>query len=257
MEIEIHGIKTRVEIKGEGPSILLLHGWGARLETFHPFMEAFKEKFQVVAFDFPGFGQTALPNSVWGVKEYAAFTMALIEKCALKNPVLIGHSFGGRVIIELMGNRMLQASKIILVDSAGIRPRRKFRYYFKVGLFKTVKHVLQFPLWGDRTKPIMEKARNFFGSTDYKSANPLLRKIMVKVVNQDLRHLLPHIAVPALLIWGSEDQDTPLRDAKIMEKMIPDAGLVVFEGAGHFSYLEKAGNFHVVANQFLKDLIME
>lgn len=72
------------------------------------------------------------------------------------------------------------------------------------------------------------------------------------MVNEDLIDLLPKIKAPTLLIWGDQDQETPLSFARTMEKKIPDAGLVVFPGAGHFSYLDRPNDFAVIINDFLK-----
>jgi pimeloyl-ACP methyl ester carboxylesterase len=79
-----------------------------------------------------------------------------------------------------------------------------------------------------------------------------MRQTFVKVVNQDLRGYLPQITAPTLLVWGDEDKDTPLEHGRIMEKEIPDAGLVVFNGAGHYSYLDKLNDFNVIAAKFFE-----
>ncbi|MDE5970359.1 MAG: alpha/beta hydrolase, partial [Muribaculaceae bacterium] len=78
------------------------------------------------------------------------------------------------------------------------------------------------------------------------------RAIMSKVVNEDLCHLMPKISAPTLLIWGENDTATPLSDAKKMERLIPDAGLVSFPGCGHYSFLDNPGQFAAVLNSFLK-----
>jgi pimeloyl-ACP methyl ester carboxylesterase len=252
MKVTIKGLTTNYEISGEGKEILMLHGWGARIESFKPLVDYFSQFFKVVTLDFPGFGKTSTPKEVWGIEDYSDFTAEFIGKLGIKNPILLGHSFGGRVIIHMLGNNKIEAEKVILVDSAGIKPRRNLYYYLKVYSFKLVKNVLLFPLWSKKTQDLLNKARDFFGSKDYKNSDGILRSIMVKVVNEDLKRFLPHIDVPTLLIWGEMDQATPLRDGKLMEKKIPDAGLVVLAGAGHFSYLDRPNEFIVIVHHFLK-----
>ena len=80
-----------------------------------------------------------------------------------------------------------------------------------------------------------------------------MRGTLVRIVNEDLRSLLPQVRVPVLLIWGDKDTETPLADGQLMERMIPDAGLVVFEGAGHYAYLEQAARFCTIVTVFLRD----
>lgn len=105
----------------------------------------------------------------------------------------------------------------------------------------------------DKYNKIREKVLGKFGSRDYKDSPEVLRKTMSTILNEDLTSLLPNIKVPTLLIWGEEDTATPMRDAKIMEKNIPDAGLVSYKGAGHFSYIDKLGNVLAVLDKFLEN----
>ena len=90
------------------------------------------------------------------------------------------------------------------------------------------------------------------GSADYRSASEGMRRTMVRCINEDLTSLLPEIPVSTLLIWGSADTATPLSDGRLMEKTIPDAGLVVLEGAGHFAFAEQWGLCSRVLDSFLK-----
>ena len=92
-----------------------------------------------------------------------------------------------------------------------------------------------------------------FGSQDYKDSEGIMRQTMVKVINDDLSHLLPLIKAPSLLIWGENDQDTPVYMGQEMEKAIPDSGLVIIKGAGHYSYLDNYDQFRAVIKVFLKD----
>ena len=98
----------------------------------------------------------------------------------------------------------------------------------------------------------LENFRKKMGSADYAAASPMMRQVMVKVVNEDLEPYLPNIKAPTLLVWGVNDTATPLSDGEKMEKLIPDAGLVKLENAGHYSFLEQQFTFNRVMCSFMK-----
>lgn len=235
---------------GEGHPLLLLHGWGCNTTTFNairPFLEA---RFRVLTLDFAGFGQSDEPREVWGVEEYTRSVEALAKAEGIENPILIGHSFGGRVSIVYASRNKTQ--KVILVDAAGVKPRRSLSYYRKVYTFKLLKRILPLIVGRKRAEAMIEARRSKAGSSDYNQATPMMRAILSKCVNEDLCHLMPKIEAPTLLFWGEKDTATPLADAKRMEKLIPDAGLVTVAGAGHFSFLENTPLFLRVAESFLQ-----
>lgn len=251
--IELNGLKVHYEICGEGKEVLVLHGWGANIKTCASITNQLSNHFKVIALDFPGFGESQEPQSVWGTAEYAELVRQFLDALGIRRPVLIGHSFGGRVIIYLAGRLKVQAQKIVLIDSAGIRPKRSLSYYYRVYTFKLMKNTVKLLFSKERSEEIIAKARSKHGSTDYKNAPGIMRSVLVKTVNEDLRKYLPEIDAPVLLIWGENDADTPASDGKLMEKLIRDAGLVVLKNAGHFSYLDKAYEFNIIVDHFLRE----
>ena len=218
--------------------------------TIRPIANALSENFKVWLVDLPGFGKSDLPPESWDVYSYADFVKKLADALKITDPILIGHSFGGRLSIILAAKKLLNPPKIILVDSAGIKPKRGADYYFKVYTYKLMKRVAA--LTGKISKGLEDKIKSKFGSNDYKNAAPALRAVFVRVVNEDLTYLLKDITCPTLLFWGENDDATPLSDAKKMEKHSPDAGIVTVPGGGHFSYLDNPRLFGVVANKFLE-----
>lgn len=245
-----HSVRLHYTDCGEGHPLLLLHGWGCNTTTFsaiRPFLEA---RFRVLTLDFAGFGQSDEPHEVWGVEEYTRSVEALAKAEGIENPILIGHSFGGRVSIVYASRNKTQ--KIILVDAAGVKPRRSLSYYRKVYTFKLLKRILPLIVGRKRAEAMIEARRSKAGSSDYNQATPMMRAILSKCVNEDLCHLMPKIEAPTLLFWGEKDTATPLADAKRMEKLIPDAGLVTVAGAGHFAFLENTPLFLRVAESFLQ-----
>lgn len=248
MFAEIDNLKVYYEIKGKGEPIFLLHGWAGRIESFKPVFEILSSKFKIYAFDLPGFGRSNLPSYTWGTSDYASFIIKFLEKEKLQKIHLIGHSFGGRIAITLAANFPEKIKKLILVDSAGIKPKKSLLYYLKIGIFKAWKK-LCFGKFGKKMKNILY---HLLGSNDYKEAGQM-RNILVKIVNEDLKYLLPQIKTPTLLIWGEQDKAVPIKYAKIMEKEIKNSQLIIFKNAGHFSYLDKLKEFCQSTINFLEN----
>lgn len=247
MKINLKNVSVYYEVEGQGHPLLLLHGWGQCVDAFRPLIQHLKEDFKVYTLDFPGFGQSEEPKEVWNVYDYADLVEEFIQALNLESPTILGHSFGGRVGIIYAG-RQKPLNKLILVDSAGVKPKRGLDYYFRVYTYKIGKRILNLPGLKAYKENLMKNA----GSSDYQNASPMMRQIMSRVVNEDLQHLMPSIQVETLLVWGSLDDATPLSDAKIMESKIPNAGLVVFEGAGHYAYLDCLPQFLRVMSVFLE-----
>ena len=250
MIYKYNNIDVNISISGNGDPILLLHGWGCTHEIFKDIAAVLSTDYTVYNFDFPGFGASGEPDTVWGTEEYTRMVEQFVKENNIKNPALVGHSFGGRISIIYASRN--EASRVVLVDAAGIKPKRPLRYYWKVYTFKTLKWLCNTFLPKAKAQAIIDKRRKGAGSSDYNNASPMMRAILSKVVNEDLTHLLPKIKAPTLLFWGNLDTATPLSDAKTMERLIPDAGLVVAHGTGHFSFLENSGLFKAVMKNFFK-----
>lgn len=234
-----------------GIPVVVMHGWGCTADTVKVLADAAAAAgCDVFNVDLPGFGASPEPESAWTVYDYADCMEQFCHELGLKSPVLVGHSFGGRLAI-IMASRT-DVSKVILVDAAGIKPRRSPAYYIKVYTFKAAKAVLPVLLGKKLGQKIIDRWRSKAGSSDYRQSTPMMRAIMSKAVNEDLRHLLPSISAPTLLVWGAKDTATPIADARLMQKLIPDAGLVEYEDAGHYSFLDRPAQTAAVIQSFLK-----
>ncbi len=253
MQISIKGLKVNYHVSGAGKDLILLHGWGCSIQTFAPVHQHYEASFRTFSLDWPGFGQSDEPLEQWGLADYAEMFCQFMEGLQIEKPIIIAHSFGGRVAIYCAGALKYPFTKLILTDSAGIKPRRGLDYYLKVYLYKIAKKVVMLPGLRQLFREQYERYRKKAGSADYQNASELMKKVFVKVVNEDLTKYLPQIEMPTLLIWGENDTATPLRDAKIMERNIPGSGLVVFKNAGHFAYLEMLNHFLGVVDSFLKE----
>lgn len=241
---EIHYTKS-----GSGPDMLLLHGWGCDNTTLESVRRIAARSHTVYNLDFPGFGSSPEPAEIWTVFDYATMLQQFIAALGIRRPVLLGHSFGGRVSI-IHASAHADVDKVILVDSAGVRNPLPLRKRIKVAAFKAAKRIAPVVLGKAAGQRFIDRWRGSAGSADYRAASPKMRAIMSKVIAQDLRHLMPKITAPTLLIWGKDDKDTPLADARKMEALIPGSGLVVLPG-DHYSFLRSPAQFAAVLASFL------
>lgn len=264
--IEINGVSLHYRDSGEQtlPSVVIMHGWGCNVDTVASIEAIFKGRMRTVNIDLPGHGKSSEPPSIWGVQDYRDLVAELIRHLGLKNPALLGHSFGGRVAILLASHTgvnpdgtvqsaaLPEVSKVVLVDAAGIKPHRSLWKRCRMYFFKSMKHLLPLVLGSRHGAEAVERLRKKMGSADYSNSSPVMRGVMSRCVNEDLKYAMPDIKVPTLLVWGEEDTATPLSDAKTMERLIPDAGIVSFKGCGHYSFLDNPMGFRAVIEAFFK-----
>lgn len=244
------GVELCYSVEGEGDSVVLLHGWGCDKSIWIATRELLSTRFRVISVDFAGFGGSAEPKAVWGVEEYTRSIEALLRELRVEAPTLIGHSFGGRVSI-LYASRN-EVRRVVLTDAAGVKPKRSWRYYYKVYSYKLMKRALPLLIGERKAQMLIEQRRASSASSDYNRATPMMRAILSKCVNEDLCRFMPNVKAPVLLFWGDRDTATPLSDAHKMQRLMPDAGLVVAEGAGHFAMLEQRELWQASLKSFLK-----
>ncbi len=254
MYVEINGLNINYTDEGEGCPVLLLHGWGSSLDVWVHIISFLKEKggFRIIALDFPGCGKTPLPEKPLVLEDYTNLVIAFCRYLNIENPIIFGHSNGGRVTLSMLGQGLFSAEKIVLFGSAGIKAKGDPKKTLKIASFKTAKFFLTLPGIKNFTGDILDRTRKHFGSSDYNNAPEVMRKTLVSLVNSDISHLLPNIPCPTLLIWGSNDTAVPVKDAQKMEKLIPDAGLCVLDGCSHFAFLERPGQVNLILDSFIK-----
>ena len=252
----INDLKINYIKKGESSqNVLILPGWGTTINTYIPLINGISTYANVYSLDMPGFGQSEEPKESWNLDKYVDFVIEFIEEQNIKNLDLIGHSNGGRIIIKLMTRRDLKfkVNKVILIGSAGIVHPKSTTRKIKENIFKITKKILELKPFKKVFAKFIIKFQNKFGSEDYRNASPIMKKTMVKLLNEDVRECLPNINVPTLLIWGENDTATPISDAEIMEKTIPDAGLVRIKGCTHYVFLENTQYVNKIIENFLNE----
>ena len=221
-------------------SLIFLHGWGQNTDMMLGVAKPFLKSNNVLLIDLPGFGLSEEPHEVWSLDDYADMVHELVKKLKLKNVVLIGHSFGGK--ISICYSLKYDVNKLVLLASPYKKAIKKDS--IKTKSLKALKKI-----------PVLNKLEGYVkkhvGSTDYRNASEMMRKILVKHVNTDLSEEVKKIKCPTVLIWGTNDEAVPYTDAVELEKLIPNAGLVTYEGCTHYAYLERLNQTINVINSFI------
>lgn len=252
MIVSIDGYDINYKITGDGDKyVVILQGWGTTCGIYDSIASALAPKYKVVQFDFPGFGESTEPREPWNVDAYTDFFIKFMEALKVDSATLIGHSYGGRVIIKLVNRKALpfEIERIVFVDAAGIVPEKSFSQKMKIRRYKLLKKLYFNKIFYALFPELVDDWKSRQGSADYRNATPVMRQCLVMAVNEDLRHLMPNIKQDTLLIWGDKDTATPLSDGKLFEELIPSAGLVVLEG-GHYSFLDQPAKFKSVIQSY-------
>lgn len=247
MNYKYDKLNINYDIVGNGPPIIMLHGWGTNYHTFDSIVTNIKKCYTVFLIDLPGFGMSDEPRYIYNLNNYVHFLKTFIEELQIDNPIILGHSFGGRIAIKY-ASKYENISKLILVDSAGIKKRLSIKKKLEILKYKILKKFYRI------TKNIKKynELTNTYGSTDYINSTNIMKCVLSKVVNEDLTKLLKNIKVETLIIWGKDDLTTPYTDAIKMNKYIKNSGLVTIDSAGHFPYLERKKYFNIILNNYLE-----
>ena len=238
MKIKIQGLNVNYIQYGEGKDIVLLHGWGQNIEMMKPLGDSFKDRFRITILDFPGFGESEEPKEFWNIDKYSDLLEEFLKELKIKKPIVIGHSFGGRVAIRFSARNPIE--KLVLFGSPCIRVQEDLS--LSVKFLKKLKTLPGMNNLGEYMK-------KYIGSRDYKAASPIMRQTLVEVVNEDLSKYAREIEEPTLLIWGEHDTEAPVSDAKELEKIMIDAALIVLPGT-HYAYLENLNQVVSILNNF-------
>ncbi|HIU33291.1 MAG TPA: alpha/beta hydrolase [Candidatus Pullichristensenella excrementigallinarum] len=255
MYFEHEGARLYYDRQGSGAPLLMLHGWGGRADSFLPAIRDFQAVRTVYAVDFPGHGNSPEPPEPWSVTEYMELIRAFIRRMGIEGTDIMAHSFGGRVALLLAATYPEAVGKMVLTGCAGLRPKPSGKKKARTRVYRALRALADNGLTRRLCPKTVERTREAlvqkFGSPDYRQLSPAMRRTFNRVIAQDLQPCLRRIQASTLLIWGTEDRDTPLWMGETMEREIPDAALIRFEGAGHFAYLDRYGEFRAIAWKFL------
>ena len=223
---------------GKGKDIVLLHGWGQNIKMMDPLGRNLCDNFKVTILDLPGFGSSEIPKFAYTINDYTELLHIFLKELHIENPIIIGHSFGGRIAINYAS--IYKVSKLVLFGSPFIVREKKG---LKIKILKSLKKI-------SVLNNLAEVMKNHLGSEDYREAKGMMREILVQTVNTDLRVAASKINVSTLLIWGENDTAVPISEAKELEKTIKDSALVILPGT-HYCYLENLNRVVSILEHFL------
>lgn len=249
--IKLKNLKIHYTATGTGKPLILLPGWGRDFSYFAKIIEHLSGKYKIYAMDLPGFGLSPPPHEVWDSSNYSRLVINFITELKIDRPIIIGHSFGGKVASGVVASDEVAVDKLILIASSGIKLPSSFGTICRIYFFKLVKFCVDLPIIRSVFGAKLEAYKKRFGSNDYKNASGIMRSILVKTLSEDVRHVLPKIEVPTLLVWGDQDKETPLKAGYIMQQNITGSHLAIITGSGHFPFLDNWDKFRTEVDNFL------
>jgi len=245
---------------GEGPPLIILHGWGSSARVMMPLAHQLRTLRCCHLIDLPGFGNSPEPAEAWSVGKYADLVDAFIDSLNVDTVDLLVHSYGGRIALKLLvrPESARRIRKVLITGGAGIKPKRNAGYYARrsvATLLKAPGRVMTHAMRDRYLKRLRESSLwRKLGSSDYSTLSGVMRETFVRSVNEHLDSLLPKIEHEVLLLWGREDDSTPLYQGQQMERELKRAALVVIDGAGHYAFLDKPKQFAAIAEAYFRDV---
>lgn len=253
MIYKYQNISFYYEKYGKGKNtILILPGWGDTRKTFTPVIQYFQKNYTVYILDYPGFGYSEVPNQELNMNDYVKLIKNFMKELKIINPIIIAHSFGGRITSLLTTKYKVKVRKIILIDVAGIKRRKKIIIFIKEKIYKLLKKMIRlFPL--NYQEILKQQLLKYFASADYQVLPVIMRKTFQNIINQDLKKYYQEIKEDTLILWGENDLDTPLKDAYYLRRHIANSALIVFKNASHFPYLQYPYLTNCIIEEFIKE----
>ena len=240
--LEVGSIRTRYRKAGSGKEILLLHDWGASVESLTTIVEGMAVNYAVTAVEFPGHGESGRPSAAWNIKDFATWLLVAMDELELHAPDIIGHSFGGRVAVQLASDHAGRVGKLILVNTTALDSGRKPENGSKgAGAARSTASKPSF-----KNKFFSQAPAGDQGQEEEITAAPAQG-----APDDDLSPQLEALQSPSLLVWGENEGDGSI--AENTTKLIPKGELVVLKNAGHFAFSDQPAMFKLVTNRFLRD----
>ena len=232
-------------IIGTGKPIVILHGWGQSFFSFKSIVDELKNEYQIIGIDFLGFGLSDEPSNPLKICDYSFQVKTLLGFLEIENPIIIGHSFGGRIAIDYAAD--LPVEKLILVSSAGIK-HWSLKRSIKVLKYKLLKNTYKI-----FSKKKLEALRSKSGSRDYLNASPVMKKTLSNIIKYSSKSDLKKVKSKTYLLWGIKDEETKYSDALIMKNLLKNSVIIPFYESGHFCYLEEKDKFIRELKNILKE----
>lgn len=245
--------KKNIKNEEDIATLVWLHGWGRDKRSFTNILSFFSD-YNNIAIDLPGFGEVLPPNEVWSTEDYARYVDQYIAKQNINKKIfIIGHSFGCRVGLRFANLYPDKIAGLVLISAAGLKKKRSIIFKIKSSLMRNFGKLLSLidKIFKTKYKECYSKS---FGSADYRNAQGIMKSIFIKTINEDLSEIAPNIKTKTLLIFGSNDIDTPPEFGKLYNKMMINSQFFELQNFDHNSILVE-GRFQLqnLITKFIKD----
>lgn len=234
--------------KPTGRAVLILHGWGDNSQGWQAFAAGLAGQYCVYVVDLPGFGKSDAPAKPWGLDEYAAFVSHFLKKIDVKPYAIVAHSNGGAIAIRGLAEGLLEAERLVLLASAGVRSEYKGRKRVLRMAAKTGK-ILAMPLPAAVKDKLRRKLYTTVGSDMLVAEH--LQETFKKVVSDDVQNDAAKLALPTLLVYGEDDVSTPPAFGRLLHGQIAGSTLEIFGNAGHFVHIDQPAKTTAAVKDFL------
>ena len=216
-----------------------MHGYLSNGQSFFNQISHFSRDFEVFAPDLVGFGSNKHMPYPYSLDDYIDSVNGYMLENQIINPFIVAHSFGGRIAIKGLATKKISCCKLVLTGCAGLKPRWSMKKVAKKTCFSILKKFVK-----------KDKLTRFY-SKDYIALDQTMRSSFIKIINEHLDGYLPLIESQTLIINGKLDNQTPLYMAKKLNKNIQKSTLKVFDGCGHFCFIDKPNKFNMEVREFL------
>lgn len=214
--------------------IVILHGWGLSQKKFEPLIvELRKRGHSVISLDFPGFGESKSPPKPFTLSDYAEFLYTFLQSENIPYPILIGHSFGGRVALRYSSLYPKSVRALILTGAPGYTPVSRKKLLLFIAVAKVGKSVLSLPTLSFFADFIRKWYYYIVGAREFYRAEGTMRQTFKNIVSELLIEDMKKVTVPTLLLWGELDLIVPVRIGIKMRDTIKGSILEMVEGADH------------------------
>lgn len=250
MNKNIFGVHTNYQsIGSSAQKLVLLHGWGCNWEIWSPIISRLSETYQLIIPDLPSLGKSEAPKTTWTTSQFAQWLDAFIQETVGDHEFsVMGHSFGGKIATVYASNQPKQLTRLVLVDASGLPDTLHTHHQLQEKLMSLIPTSLKESV-PESLKKSFAKMTN--SSVDYRNADEYQRKVLKKIFKEDLTDEAKKIAVPTLIAWGKNDQDTPLHQGQKFHELIKDSQFTVFEQSGHFPFIDESEQFVETILKFL------
>jgi pimeloyl-ACP methyl ester carboxylesterase len=229
------------------PALIILHGWGISGSDFYRLANLLSKHFYVVVPDLPGFGQSPEPPSPWSVTDYAKTVLSFMREQEISSASIIGHSFGGQIAIVMASLSPGRIQNLVLTGASGVEA-----FYLKRStkrlVYLVAGKILKWFTW----IPLVQRIKDrFYKHRDYQKVTGVMRETFKKVITERQNRACQKVECPTYLLWGNDDQLTPVYDADLINSLIPKSKLKIFSNVGHNLPYAKPHEFAKEVETFL------